>query len=360
MIPIIKSWHDVYVLSDLYQIIFNAKKQQGNAFIKIGLMLSELGLLPPRENDMDHILADRLVNFNTSVIESYTSELLKINTSKATVEKYLTILLSLESMGIRDFNINSLLLLNQFQISSYLDQQTNVLKSLQQKRKIFLIVRKFYDWAVFNKHININPVVYPSPSREASRLVICNDHQLLLIQNYIRNSNTNSELAFLLSLIIFFGFTTKQLAQSQLMIQNDVLCIKLNRYSLTKGKKYYNRKELLQLPQKPQWFFNLQKRFYKDWLEHYSKVTKTFPGTPLVLSNSNISNRYLHTSTVCNRIKKATAEAIGHTIAGRILRQTCGHIYSSKADSSILATLGWSDQFAFHYSWLPRTYVTKK
>jgi predicted nuclease of restriction endonuclease-like (RecB) superfamily len=44
----------------------------------------------------------------------------------------------------------------------------------------------------------------------------------------------------------------------------------------------------------------------------------------------------------------------------RLLRQTCGHLHSMKQDASALSRLGWSSQFAFHYTWLLRVYFSPK
>ena len=192
--------------------------------------------------------------------------------------------------------------------------------------------------------------------KPSKKLLICSNDQLLNIKNYVRHRDTDPERSLLLSLVLFFGFSTADLSQAQIVIQEDKLHIKLRRKQLTKGKRYYYRKELIQLPLKPKWFLNLQKRFIHNWSEHFKRVKKTYPNTPLVLPYSNISNRYMNTDTVRNRVKLATVEATGNYIPIRVLRQTCGHIYSSKADASILSTMGWSNSFAFHYTWLPRTY----
>ncbi len=91
-------------------------------------------------------------------------------------------------------------------------------------------------------------------------------------------------------------------------------------------------------------------------MAHYSKVKKNYPLTPLLLPKHNHYNRYLHTCTVRKRVREASTEATGSAIPIRVLRQTCGHIYSSNSDASLLSTMGWSSQFSFDYTWLPRSY----
>ena len=128
---------------------------------------------------------------------------------------------------------------------------------------------------------------------------------------------------------------------------------------MTKGRRYYNRHQILDLPTKPVWFLQLQKRFYANWQAHYRRVRKSFPQHPLLLPYNNRSNSVLNTDTVSERIKIATTLAIKTPVTAKVLRQTCGHIYSRNQDASLLTQLGWSPQFAFHYTWLPRRYFSK-
>ena len=355
-IETIKGWHEIYILSDRYLVMQKPHKLQGCVFIKIGLMLSELGIIPPREKDIDHELQEKLSYFTTDNIKFFVNDLLKINTSKRTIIHILSDLKKLEKFMRDGFSIYSLYMTNHFHLLNFFDSQFELISSIQNRRKIYLNIKRFYSWGLLNRYLNINPMPDIKIGRPAGKLVICSSDQFLKLKNYITSPENNPEKAMLLTLILFFGFSTEQLTYSQLFIQNNKLCIKIRRKKLTKGKKYYCRKELLPLPTNPKWFLELQKRFYHNWAEHYQKVKKTFPNTPLVLPLSNISNRYLNTDTIRNRVMRATVEATGLKIPIRILKQTCGHLYTNKADASILSTLGWSDQFAFQYTWLPRTY----
>ena len=38
--------------------------------------------------------------------------------------------------------------------------------------------------------------------------------------------------------------------------------------------------------------------------------------------------------------------------------QTCGDLHMPEGDGSVLTVLGWSPQFAFDYTWLPRRFFT--
>jgi site-specific recombinase XerD len=359
-ISTIKSWHDIYCLSDNYIVFTRPNKLQGCAFVKMGYMLSELGIIPPREDELDQKIYLALSYFSTKEVEEFSNSLLKINTAKSTVLHYLHSLRKLESFTISEFEVYSLLLLDQFHLTNFFDMIQEEESSLQSKRKIFFNIQRFYKWVLLNKYILLNPCPDIKFSRPNGRIVICSEEQFLDLKRFIRNENSDPEGAILLALILFYGLTTIELTYAQVIIQDDKLSIKLRRRELTKGKKYYNRKELLQLPVSPTWFAFLQKRFMKKWSKHYQQVKKSYPLTPLVLPKSNISNRYLSTESIRNKVYDATIEATGQAIPIRVLRQTCGHLYSSKADASILSSMGWSNQFAFHYTWLPRIYYSKK
>ena len=79
---------------------------------------------------------------------------------------------------------------------------------------------------------------------------------------------------------------------------------------------------------------------------------------PLILFQDYRANRPLSDETIRKRVQNATHAATGVEIPSSILRQTCGHIYSTRNDASLLSRLGWSPEFAFQYTWLPRQYFT--
>lgn len=355
-IPVITSWLDISILSEKYLIMDIPANLYGCAFYKIGDILFEIGVIPSLKNDIDYHVNHYLSFFSSPEIKDYANSLLKINTAMKTVVNILCMLIKLENFSRQNFKITSLTQLNEFHIAQFLDQQMKQINSLVNKRKLFLNIRRFYRWAILNKYIIINPVPNMILKKPPGRLLICSEEKLVQIEKYIKNKETNPERALLLTLVIFFGFSTHQLAESQLVVQGNILYIKIKRSKLTKGKKYYNRKELLELPQNPKWFFDLQKRFFTNWSCHYQNLIKPYPNSPLLLPMHNLHNRSLSTPVARKRVIEATIEATGCSIPIRVLRQTCGHIYASKADSSILSSLGWSEDCAFSYSWLPRTF----
>lgn len=136
-ITTIKSWNDIFTLSDRHLIMQRPEKLQGCVFVKIGNMLCELGIIPPRENDRDHLIAHHLSFFSTPGVEAYAKSLLNINTAQRTVINALLILLKLEKFANQSFKLTSLLQLNQFHVAQFYDQQMELLHSLQNKRKLF-------------------------------------------------------------------------------------------------------------------------------------------------------------------------------------------------------------------------------
>ena len=162
----------------------------------------------------------------------------------------------------------------------------------------------------------------------------------------------------MLALILFYGMQIEDLRYAKIESFSEQLSLQLRRKPLSRGKRYYNRQSTLKLSQKPNWFLSLQKKFYLKWLEHYQKTKKSYPQHWLCLPYHYNYNRPLSYDTLHKRIQQATLAATGKTIPAKILRQTCGHIYSRNQDASVLTTLGWSPQFAFHYTWLPRQYYT--
>jgi hypothetical protein len=124
------------------------------------------------------------------------------------------------------------------------------------------------------------------------------------------------------------------------------------------GNRYYNRKQILELPENPEWLRSLQRRFIETWQLHYAKTKRSYPCPRLVLPRHHHYTRQLSPTTLLDRIYGATLAATGRKIPPKVLRQTCGHLHTRNGDGSVLTKLGWSPNFAFHYTWLPRHITT--
>lgn len=353
-IEVIKCWNDIYKKCVGFAQLNDSIKKPRNPFNKIGFMLTELGVLSPPEEEVDRQLENMMKKLRYEAVDSFVSILKKTNRSDKTIVRVIHLLTKLEErLNEKEQNIMTVsdhLLLEYFnEIKNY---------KLQHKRKIYHTLRKFYNWCRQNNYLKKSPLSKIIFTRPASKISICSEEQFLLLKKYIRNEDSDPEAALFLSLILFWGFRTLELAQAQLITEPNGILIKFRRIKISKGKRYYNRPEILKLPTEPAWFLNLQKRFLDNWQTHYAKVKKTYPSTPLVLSRSCHANRYLNTDTVRSRIQVTVKKVCGVKIPLRVLRQTCGHLYAQNADTSILPTIGWSAQFAFHYNWMPRVTYT--
>ena len=105
--------------------------------------------------------------------------------------------------------------------------------------------------------------------------------------------------------------------------------------------------------------FQFTKRFYEKWLQHYQKVKRPIPIIPYCFPTAITSIVRSVEMSLRGAFKRPPFSATGVAIPARVLRQTCGHIYSRKQDASMLARMGWSPQFAFHYTWLPKIFYKK-
>ena len=265
-------------------------------------MLEELGILVPREEYVESQQNNLFNRIQTKEVRLFILSLKKRGSAKQTILHYLIFIKKLEDFSLDSKNNKSLLNLEENQIREFTDYLFSQKQSYSNKRRCYLCLKHFYRWLYKNKLIPIN--IYPKivVNRPSAKIVICSEDQYFKLRKYIKSPDSNPENALLITLSLFFALTPLDIAQSQILINDNQISIKLKRRPLTKGKKYYRRLEILKIPITPSWLKNLQIRFIKNWKEHYKKVKKTFPQTPLILPKSNISNRFLSSPTVYHRI----------------------------------------------------------
>jgi len=359
--PIFKTWLQIYKWSEKWPLPHKKGRASGDATIKIACILQELGVLPPKSEELGRQKLNLIKAFTKNEqkwINPFICYLEKTNRASDTVLKYL--------VSIRDFNIwlkssfpeANIILANVTMIQNYLDHCLQAERKTRYIRDVYNVLNSFYRWARFEHLILMNPCEPIQVRREAQRLQVCSEEDLEKLYAFIKSPESCPEQAMLLALILFYGLKIEDFRFAKVEIFSDQMTCILRRKDLTKGKTYYNRKEYLRLPSKPKWFLNLQRRYYVKWQRHYQKVKKNYPQYWLLLPYHLHYNRPLGQDCVRIRINKASIAATGVAIHPKVLRQTCGHIYSRNQDASILATLGWSPQFAFHYTWLPRQYFT--
>lgn len=362
-IPVFHSWVDIKTISSRYPLTHRLTSSKGCAWLKIGFMLQELGVLPPRGDELGFQIQNLLKSFDqktrTQLIEPYLNVLTRTGRTASSLAYHLLTLRNLDRW-VKSRSPNSgLIELNSVGMESYLDWLTESSSTSSPKhiRDVLSLSHRFYRWCIQEKKVLLNPCGSIQVSREASRLVVCSPEQIHKLETFMRNSASSPSQALLISLVLFFGLTAEDLAFAQLDLTQGVgLGIILRRKARSYGRHYYNRPQILQLPSNPTWYFNLQKRFYASWQIHYARVKTTYPHHSLFLPKNGRSNRPLSTHCIGTRMKQATLAATGQAIPIRVLRQTCGSLHTQNQDASLLTRLGWSPQYAFHYTWLPRSY----
>ncbi len=360
----ITSWNQIYQIRKEYPLADTTRSEKGCAWLKIGLMLHEVGVLRPRAVDREYQIQSRILLFvpeSQRYVSLFIEILLKSNHSEGTCLNYLDILHSLEAWVHSKYPMTPLTAVSNPLFTEYLkDISCRPSTRTSSIRKTLNCSRRFYQFLLGQRLIIANPTEGLVASREQLQLTVCSEGQIRKLTSYVKNPATDSQLAFLLSLILFYGWGTEDLAFATLFAENqNTLNVIHHRRPRTKGRRFFNRPQKLTLPKTPRWYFNLQKRFYAKWSNAYQNAKKTFPNQPLILLQRGNHTRSVSSNYVNTLLELATAEAVGVKIPIRVLRQTCGHIYSYRGDASMLANLGWSPEFAFQYTWLPRIYYSQ-
>jgi len=362
--PTINSWMQIYELSKTYRLLNYAG--QGCAILKIGYMLQELNVLPPRSDEYGVKINAQLNLFDPTskpTAENFANALLGANKAQATVHAYLYNLTNLERWAKTLSPTYNLMNLNQALIEKHLLWLANPPLNCNVKRLEGAISSfiPFYRYLEREKKILKSPCASIKRVRGAKALKICSPEQLRKLAAFLKNEHSNPEEALLITLVLIMGLTIGDLSHAQLSPENsERITIVLRRKPCTYGRHYYNRPQILHLPTHPPWFVKLQRRFYCNWRVHYSKVKWTYPRYPLILSQSFHSNRPISVEQIRLKIARGTLAATGATIPTPILRQTCGHLHTKKQDASTLTHLGWSPLVASFYTWLPRNYYVPK
>ena len=360
------SWAIIYKESKLYDKIYNENKYVvGCPFIKVGKMLAELGVLPPKNEDRSQYYIRILTKYPPNIL-IIINRFIEFEKRKSLLDK--TIILHLEFIlkFINWFDVSlypnpKMLLSFDIDIISemHIHDFFNYLKG-NKYRQTYIISAStalsiFFRWCKFESIILVNPCEKIKLTKPRSKLIVCDDGIIKGLMKFIKNPNSNPEQAMILSLILIWGLKSEDLSHAKIEIKENSLKIILRRKKLG-TRKYYNRSQILILPSNPStWFYKLQKRFYTNWLHEYEQRKKSFPCYYLFLPRYR-SIQPLTTATIKTRVYEATQAAVEINISPKILRKTCGHIHSTSSDSSILSTLGWSADYCFDYTWVPKIY----
>jgi site-specific recombinase XerC len=352
----ITTWNDIYRLSRKYKLFHDNGRENGCAFKKIGYMLQELGILSSKNEDYQYALEQMLNRFKEPLhdtMKTYRDWMEKSGRTQVTIIN-----------NLRDIDIfNSWLtgLYPSLYILAINDAiVTNYLKNLSERHQhsyvqdAYYSMRRFFAWLLYRRKILFNPVPDLRLPVNLDRIVIADNGDIKKLIHFIKNENSPVEEAFIITLILFFGLTTDYLLHATVDFPNNKTIINLKRRPISYGLHYYNREQTFILPDSPKWLKKLSLKFKDYWQKRYSQTTKTYPAKRLILTHNGHYDRPVSKNTLVKRVYSATFKATGKKIPPKVLRQTCGHLYAKNGDASILSTLGWSPQFSFDYTWLPK------
>lgn len=347
------SWEDVHNESRVYGDQYPGRKGvTGCPFIKIGKMLNELGVLPAKAEDYSQFYIRVLNKFPLEKLEIIKRFIL-FEKNKNILDK--TIILRLDFIFY--FHVWSkvdIYLLGSFDIQTYFIFLKDKGHTQSYMSQSFTSLLAFFSWCKLEKIILVNPCIGIKIKRPPRQLTVCDDDTVNRLISFVRNPKSDSEQAFLLALILIWGFKSEDLSFSKIEIKDNDFKIILRRKKLG-AVKYYNRNQVLEFPNEPKWFYSLRRRFYEKWLAQYNQLYKNYPNYYLMLPRYR-SVQALTKGTIQARVFEATMAAVGEKIPPKVLRKSCGNLHSSSSDASLLSVLGWSSEYCFRYTWLPRNY----
>ena len=363
-IPAIRSWKEALALS---QQFLNSQKQELRApcpIMTVAKMLEELGVLPIRQIDREiHLekIYSRCDADTAFALRRYSEHLLRIRCAKR--GRYSSVRTVFEFyLWLMDHEPSyALFTASEEVVTRHLLSRRNKDHSGIRRHTL----NRFYSWAKFECLTLLNPtekIPVPKPQRS---LLVCSDHQIRLLESYVKKPESDPEYALILTLALYWGLTVLELALSTIEIRDSrELWIYVYRKELGRGRKFYNREQVLKLPLNSPWLAALQTRYILMWRERYEQARKDFPTQPLLLSRARQgrTNRHLHNHSALDLFYEATLAATGTRIPPNVVRRTSGHIHTDHGDASRLTKLGWSKSMATDFSFLPRNYFssTKK
>jgi len=352
-LPAILSWAQIYALRKQYG---PKKSSRGShPMHRIGHMLQEIGVIEPRSEMRERRLSNLYARFDDAtrpIIIEFSVAIRKMGRTEDAVFHNVWYLCALYEWLIHRGR-GGLLTISSADMQQYLSHAASKTISTEVCRHTFYFLHRFYRWCLSRKKILFDPLHgLEPPPMPPRRHVICSEKDLHLLGAFIKSPASSPDLAFLLSLVLFWGLTMKELCRAQLGEYDECFEILFLKTSTTR-RNTARRPEKLMLPQTPLWFVILQKRYLAKWHDAYALTKKAFPGRPLFLHPQGQHNRPLSHMWFRKKIAEATKLATGTVICPFILRQTCGFLHTKGRDAGVLQELGWSSQAAFTYTWAP-------
>jgi len=344
-----KIYHESRLFGQQYRVVMGLT---GCPFIKIGKMLNELEVLPPKSEDFSQYYIRVLKRFPLEKLETI-ERFIVFKKNKNILDK--TIILRLEFLlYLQLWSTIDIYFLITVDIQNYYIFLKDNGHSQYYISQSHSSLSEFFNWCKLEKIIFVNPCIGIKIKKPTGQITVCDENTVNRMMSFIKNPKSDPEQAFLLALILIWGFRSEDLSFSKIEIKDDTFKIVIRRKKLG-AVKYYNRNQVLEFPKDPKWFYTLQKRFYKKWLAQYGQLHKTYPNYYLMLPRYR-SIQSLTDGTIQARVYEATMAAVNEKIPPKVLRKTCGNLHSSSSDASLLSALGWSTEYCFRYTWLPRIY----
>lgn len=358
----INSWAQIDFYTQQFKLFYSPNNLKGGPFPRVAFMLVRLGVLPVKHDLLMFQIEVQIKRFKKSTTKTmilFTDYLRKGRRSSLTIHQNLKCLANLEEWRDSQSHGADIFSMDLIAMEKYL-YFLKVEKNCPSASMITFQydIRRFYEWCKLNKLIITNPCPIPTIKRPERLCRICTEKQFQALLKYIKNKNTDPEIALVLYLILLMGLKSEDLKSAQLKIEDGMVTVLLKQKSLTVGQKFHNRKPQITLPQ-ASWHLELQKRFIPFWIEKNRNSSNPF-SIPLLLLPKMGPVRPCTQNKIFKLITKGTIDATGKSIPYSILRQTCAHLYSSKNDSSILSSLGWSRLVASNYAWRTRIFYKQK
>ncbi|MGE4232041.1 MAG: hypothetical protein AB7F43_01815 [Bacteriovoracia bacterium] len=361
-ISIIQDWAAVHGLSKKHQLGYQSYRKRKNcAFLRIGYMLQEIGVLPNLQIEQSIALQNHLAAFDEkslAVVKKYIEMMRRRKRLPKTIVLHLISLKFLLLFLKESDPTANLLTANHGLIEKFIEAQArNRTDPLTINPRVHQI-KHFYRWARVERLILCDPCAKIERPLPAPKVRVCSPEQIERLVLFMKNPKADARQAMILALAMFFGFTARDIVLSRLEIRTDSLCL-LPQKVTARNPRSFRPPEVVALPRNPKWFYELQKRFYADWCNHYKTLRTPQPIRWLILPGNMRSNNPTSYNLIRMLVRRATTSATGTEIPIRFLRQTCGHIYATDCDASILNRFGWAPSTAYKYVWTPRVFYSR-
>ncbi len=351
----ILSWTDVAKARAQFLKESNLRKVPAGGCVieKISYVLQELGVLPIRKVDHGIYLKRFLETLDIKLLPLVKEYLDQLRRNRRTIQTRYGTARMIADYGqwLKTQNVTDLFLATR-------DLSHLYILSLETKDRsgvVRVCLGKFYRWCIFRKKAFINPFEGLEKAKLEPALEILCGGDIKKIEAFIKSPSSSPEQAFILCLIFYFNFTVKNIAYALVEITSeDRMKIILRRDEISYQCKRQKRHQIFSLPSEPQWVLDLEKRYLDLWRQRHKKIKQNFPTSPLVLRSDSRHGRNVRTLAIYEILADALESILGYKVPPALVRRTGAHIYTQQVGSSVLMSLGWSQDYAWDFVWRQR------